>query len=75
MANFRESILWTGTVNAVLKANKDFIHSIHDKFRIGFRFTLESAFLLLKSAGINLERPSSKLSHNEHVLRIFGMSK
>ena len=75
MNNFRESIIWKDTVNAVLKSNKDFILKIYDKFRIGRRFTVESALLLLNSAEINLHRPSSNLNHAEHVKRIFGMSK
>jgi hypothetical protein len=36
---------------------------------------LDSALLLLDQAKINLERPTSKLSHEEHAKKIFAMSK
>lgn len=63
--DFRTLQLWTPNVSAILRTNEENILRIAKKYRSGRAFTLESSLALLSEAKISLERPSSKLTHEE----------
>ena len=71
---FRTSILWAENVNRVLTSNKAALVAIFKRFQIKNAFTIESAKTMLKEANIELTR-QKRISHDERVQRLFGMSK
>lgn len=72
---FRAQQLWKPNVSAILKTNEKNILGIAERYRSARAFTLESSLALLADANINLQRPSSKLTHEQLATRIFGTSK
>ena len=73
--DFRTNQLWKPNVCSLLKTNEDNILMIAKKYRNGRAFSIDSSLALLSDAKINLERPSSKLTHMEIARRIFAQSK
>ena len=71
---FRQSILWAENVNRVLTSNKAALVAIFKRFQIQNAFTIESAKTMLEAANIALTR-QRRVSHDERVQRLFGMSK
>jgi hypothetical protein len=73
-SGFRKSIIWADNVNKVLSMNKAALVAIFKQFQIKNAFTLESAKTMLKEANIELTR-QKRMSHDDKVQRLFGMSK
>lgn len=51
---FREKIIWTDNVSEVLQANNRLIMQIYENYKIGGKFTLQSAFKLIKDLDIDM---------------------